>query len=58
MMTFREMKAASNVLKAEHPRPRVAYTVDPHAHLTPFERSCLFWAERLNMKLLNQVNPR
>lgn len=55
MIRFRtaaELKQASDILRAEYPKPMISHTVDVHSDLSPLDRQILSYSERMKTKLL------
>lgn len=50
--TSEQLKIASDILKAEYPKPMISHTVDFYSDLSPLDRQVLFISDRMKLKLL------
>lgn len=50
--TSQQLKIASDILRAEYPKPLVSHTADYYVDLSPLDRQVLFISDRMKVKLL------
>ena len=50
--TSGQLKIASDILRAEYPKPMVSHTTDFYNDLSPLDRQVLFISDRMKVKLL------
>lgn len=57
-MNSQQLKIASDILKAQYPKPLISKTTDVYKDLKPIERQILFESDRMLVKRLQQFNER
>jgi hypothetical protein len=56
--TLGQLKNASDILKAEYPKPRISHTIDSYVGLSAIQREVLFMSDRMPIRLLEARNKR
>lgn len=57
-MNSQQLKLASDILKAQYPKPLISKTIDVYKDLKPIERQILFESDRMLVKRLQQFNEK
>jgi hypothetical protein len=56
--TLEQLKDASDILRAEYPKPRISHTTDSYVGLSAIQREVLFMSDRMPIRLLEVKNKR